>query len=731
MAMLKTVLCVFLLWFFCGVTALFGQKTEEPLLLADEKLFGERYIVCRGNAELFWQTYHVLADEIVYDTQERTVRASGRVALNDRDNVISGDTFSIDLKEMKGEMSNVYGMAPPSISFRTDKLIQTDQQTFLFDNLIFSSCGQLKPDWSIRSQNGIIKKDRYIEMKHLVFRINLFGGLPILYLPYLRYPIQKDGRSTGFLFPQIGTSAQKGFYVRNAFFWDIASNADITTRLDWFGLVGTGLEANLRYLFHGGTKGEIRYYHFFHRQDSEFRLADKDSDYQLEAFHDQRLPFLDTRLSVNINRESNPTLRQLFSDHFFMAHYSTFFSRVRAESRILKNLTFAISASRNETYFSAEKKANITEYLPSMSLTLSQQKLFVLPGRLNVSISAEQVSRMGGIINPADHLYDTDVKTRRLIFKPKYTLAVFDTPWMNLSLDMASQFQIYSNRRDPVTQMVVDEPLSLSANTFSINMQGLKFERIIKGRNKTLQHLIYPEITFSYSSTFDEDLQKQVIKVDNQGFSPYSYVSFSLHNYLRQRNHSGKDRSRREFIALTLGIDYYLDPEEAHYGRKIDDEFVPWGPANGTFKISPSQALSFSTSLSYNLYRRYPTYSMISMQAGTDSSPFNGSFYLSQSKDPYYQDNLFNQTSLGSELRIDPEGWPFRIKGQLNYNITMSLLTAGFMMDLKLQCWSASFGINQQLIFRSGEWVADLRFQFGVRLGHLNMVQDLLSMRDR
>lgn len=725
-------LCLGSLLLFCAVAAVLAQEANsgDPVILGDEKLFDGRFYTCRGNAELFYQTYHVFADEIVYDTRERIVRASGRVAMSDRDNVISGDSFTMDLKAMKGEMENVFGLAPPTLSFQTPHLRQTDPETFRFDKLTFSSCGQLNPDWSIASRKGKIKKDRYIEMSDLVFRINLFGGLPVFYLPYLRYPIQKDGRSTGFLFPEFGHSKQKGPFIRGAFFWDIASNADLTLKADWYGKVGIGLGADLRYIFHGGVKGEFSYYRFRHRNGSEFSLDKKTWDYQLKAVHSQNLPFLNTRLTVNVSQESNPMLNQLFSDLFYMAHISNYYYRVRSETRLLKNLSLIIGASSNEIYYTNQKNSNITEYMPSIQLNLSQQKLSFIPGYLNIGLSAERVSRSGESIYPDDDLYDWEISSERFMIKPKYTLPVFDLPWLNLNLDLASQFHFYSNRKDPTTKLVVDEPIQMVSHSLSLNLQGLKLERVYRSDEKLLQHLFYPEVRFTLSSTFDEETKAQVVRVDNADYSPYSSVSFLLHNFIRLKKRGMDSGSpRQELLSWTLGVDYYLDPEEANYGRAIDGEYVPWGPVRNQLRFHPAEWLSLTASLSYNSYVKFFQNAMLSLQFGREDQPAEWTVYYSAYKNPYNPNNPFTQSSLGSSIRISPDTFPLSLRGNLNYNITQTLLSAGLMMDIKLQCWSVGLGVQQRQVWSNGAWIKDFQFQFGVRLGHLSMLQDLLSMK--
>lgn len=722
-----------LLWLLSTFALAMHAQSEEPFILGDEKIIEGQFYICRGNAELFWKTYHVFADEIVYDTREKIVRASGRVAMSDKDNVISGDSFRINLREMTGEMQNVVGVAPPAVTFRTEKLQQADKDTFRFKSLQFSSCGQLTPDWSIRSQQGKIKKNEYIQMSHVVLKINLFGGIPIFYFPYMRYPIQKEGRSTGFLFPNFGLSKQKGFFLRNAFFWAPAKNFDITAKIDWFEQVGVGIGGDVRYIFHGGTRGNLSYYNIMHRADSVFSQNDSQTDYQLSAFHEQRLPFLQSRLTVSVNRESNPMVRQLFSESFAIAQNAKFFSRISFESQLLKNLSFSAGASSNETYFTYEKKSVTVESLPSLSLRLSQQKLPFLPGRISLNLSAEKISRKGTSIYPDDSLYDSDVGTSRLIINPQYTVPVFDKSWLNLSLDLSSQIQLYSNRKDPVSGDIVDDPLSLSAHSVSMSLQGIKLEKIYQNAKSQLQHLFFPEITFSYSSSFDDILKKQIVRIDNRDYSPFSYVSFALKNKLRKKSTGQKDRYPKELLDWSIGISYFMDPENANKGRKLEGEYVRWSPIQNTLRFSPTKQISLNLSLQYTIYVRLMTSTMISLSLANEERSIDSSLYYSYHQDPYFPNNPYaKRSSLGSSIKLNPEGWPLALNGELAYimNKNENNLTAGLRCDINFQCWTVEIGAHRVLIRdRDNKIIPDLRFQFGVRLGHMSTVTDLLSSR--
>jgi LPS-assembly protein len=73
-----------------------------------------------------------------------------------------------------------------------------------------------------------------------------FKGVPLLYLPYLSFPL--ESRKTGFLFPDIGHSSRSGAQVMAPFYWNIRPNADFTAMPTWYAKRGIDLGGEFRFL---------------------------------------------------------------------------------------------------------------------------------------------------------------------------------------------------------------------------------------------------------------------------------------------------------------------------------------------------------------------------------------------------------------------------------------------------------------------------------------------------
>jgi LPS-assembly protein len=74
-----------------------------------------------------------------------------------------------------------------------------------------------------------------------------FGGVPILYLPYISFPIS-DARKSGILTPEIGSAGRSGNEIRVPYYWNIAPNYDATITPRLLTNRGLQLETQFRYL---------------------------------------------------------------------------------------------------------------------------------------------------------------------------------------------------------------------------------------------------------------------------------------------------------------------------------------------------------------------------------------------------------------------------------------------------------------------------------------------------
>ncbi|MDQ1350706.1 MAG: export transporter periplasmic protein LptC, partial [Acidobacteriota bacterium] len=444
------------------------QQTSEIKVNAQNQYMDENKLIASGNVEIAWEDYRFFADYLEFNQDTKELMAKGRVTMSSKETIITGEKLTFNLKDRSGEIYDTYGQMPPTIRYTTDKLSQVDNNTLTFKKLDFTSCTQCVPRWKITCSKGKIKKEKYIEMSNVLFKIK---KVPIFYLPYLRYPVDKDGRATGILMPNFGTSSLRGFFLLNAFFWAIKPNVDLTLYFDYYAKAGIGMAEEFRYLFRQ-MDGHIKFYLFKYKKDNIVG-AEKSSDYYLKWEHKQRINFLNTRITIAIDRQSDANFLRLFSNNFDSVLTRMSRSQASIDSSFA-NVRLSISGMQNDTFYTFANKSTRLSYLPQIKLNWNQQKLWVLPGYFSLAASYTTVERVGKTYDEDELIYVSDVSSTRFSLNPSYMLGLLRFPWLNAYLAMETQYTYYPKSKDPNAKGVVilDEPLQLYYHSANLTIKG-------------------------------------------------------------------------------------------------------------------------------------------------------------------------------------------------------------------------------------------------------------------
>jgi lipopolysaccharide assembly outer membrane protein LptD (OstA) len=651
--------------------------------------------------------------------------------------VLSGEKLKFNLKTHSGELVDTYGLLSPFVRYETDRFNQVDQQTLTFKRLDFSSCSQIVPRWKITCRRGKIKKEKYVEMNDVLLRIK---NIPILYLPYLRYPIQKDGRTTGLLFPKIGNSSLRGFSLQNSFFWAIRPNIDTTFSFDYYSKLGLGFGNEWRYLF-GKASGSAQLYWFSYRENNGVYNETR-SDYYLEASHRQTMSFLNSRLILNVNTQSRPEFLRLFDNNFDRLLTTNFQSSFSWTSTF-SNLDVSLNASRRETYYTFLNQSRVVEYLPALSLNLSQQKLGKLPGYFSLAADYQSVRR-GGVNYEEEPLFETNVNSQRLTVVPEYQLPLLNLPWLNFSLNVQSKNTLYAKSIDPKTKTVTDEPLYMKYHTVQASLQGPVFFRIYNSGKNKLKHVIEPEFEFRYVTAVTN--RDRLISVDYFDYPSYSYAGFSLTSRLLAKNEGAGDtsgekneakgkKSKRkgrdsgdsvnELLSLRIAQEYFFDPAEASYFRKIGGVYPTFSELSSSLRLRPNSDLVFDAALAYNYYTNDFSRFNLHLTYQRPDSPLSGTLSYSSYKNPYAKaDYVLNRSILGGNMQLTIPQFPIKLQVEADYDFTDNKFRYGSVKaNFDYQC--LVFNTECKIFDYFGR--SEFQFRFGLTFGNLGAVADFFG----
>jgi hypothetical protein len=123
----------------------------------------------------------------------------------------------------------------------------------------FTTCVQPAPRWQMTGSSGTVTLEDHVSMKNVTFRVK---HVPLLYIPYLYYPLKKEDRATGFLIPSYSASGVRGQGLSNAFFIAMGRSQDATLYYDCILKSGQGAGADYRYVAAPGSQGNGRFYMF-------------------------------------------------------------------------------------------------------------------------------------------------------------------------------------------------------------------------------------------------------------------------------------------------------------------------------------------------------------------------------------------------------------------------------------------------------------------------------------
>jgi LPS-assembly protein len=740
------ILIIFLIVCMMDAAAQAPQRsTELPITLkAEHQEFTEDRAIASGSVEISWEDYKIYADYMEYNLKTKEIMAKGRVTMISKETVLSGEKLQFNLNDRTGVIYDVYGQVPPSVSYKTDKLTQVDNDTLTFDKINFTSCTQLVPRWRISCTKGKIKKDKYIDMNNVVFKIK---KIPVFYVPYLRYPLTESGRATGFLFPGIGRSNLRGFFLFNSFYWNIKPNVDLTLGLDYYGKAGIGLNEEFRYLFKF-MDGDIKFYYFKYKPgvvlaEGEKAPADNSfysmnsSDYLLEMNHKQSINFLNTKIIVSIDKQSDANFLRLFSNDFDAVLRRISRSSVSLTSNFANNIRFSVNGAIHDTYYTFNNSSQSLRYLPSISLNWNQQKIWILPGRFSLDTSYSSVQRVGKSYDEDEGLYVTDISSQRFNIQTIYSLSMIRTPWLAVKTDLSSKHSFYAKSRDPnisisKPEAILDEPLHLSYNTAAVEMKGPIFSKIFEFKNSKWKHLIEPKITMRYVTQVDPDERVKLIPVDNFDYPSYSFVGFSLTNRLLTKGKTASSAS--EVLSYIVSQDYYFEPELAHRGRTINGEFPEFSELTNTLRFRPFKYFSLDAQLIYNYFLESETFLnnftriRVNLSYTNRNSFLWGNFNFTRYVNPYLtKTHVFNRDVIGGRLNLDIPGFPIKLDSNINYDITAKEFRYGSTRIIfDYQCLKL---IGELRMFRYGGRI-ETQFNVGITFGNLGMVKDYLGIQD-
>jgi LPS-assembly protein len=232
-----------------------------PAALLEPSGEGRAIEVLTGRADLQLGGQASFADGILLRDRDRLLRAdgarydaatgrfsvSGDVEFRDAGTRILGSSASYDSGSgafsFAGARFDLYGLPARGSAGRLE--VQQDTGKLSLEDVTYTTCAEDQEDWLIRASRITVNSETGMAS---AWNARLeFLGVPILYAPYLTYPVTNQ-RKTGLLLPELGSSSKRGLDVAVPWYWNIAPTYDATLTPRYMSRRGVQAQGEFRYL---------------------------------------------------------------------------------------------------------------------------------------------------------------------------------------------------------------------------------------------------------------------------------------------------------------------------------------------------------------------------------------------------------------------------------------------------------------------------------------------------
>jgi len=525
------------------------------------------------------------ADEVEVFEGEDKVLARGNVVLTQGNNRIAADHAEFNTRTRLGTFYSARGMAnipPPRQAPQPGGIIVPtatglDTDVYFFGETVeklgikkykitnggFSTCVQPTPRWELFADTVVLNVDHYTVLRQAVFTVK---GVPVLYLPYVYYPTQEDGRATGFLLPTYGHTTIDGHVIHNEFFWAINRSMDATVAYDYLSKTGGRAETEYRYNMGAGANGSI---------DANV-LNEKGGTYNQPDGSTVPRP---AGRSFTVRGGAN----QIFPGNFRGRAYVDYFSSIITNQTY--NPDVNVSTSNNRRYggnvvgmwrswslngtfdrtewFSSTISSAVSGSTPRITLSRNERPLFgTSPLYFAMSGEAAHLDRTTTNVGSFD-----DRSVSRFDLYPQIRYPFRKWQWFTVNTSATWRDTFYTRSIDPVSTLPIDQDLNRTYFAVQAQAVGPVFTRVWDTPDnhyaERFKHTIEPSVTISRTSAID--IQK-IIQIDGTDtVFGTTRVTYGLSNRLYAKRKVGQLSQAQEIVAFDINQSYYVDARAAQF----------------------------------------------------------------------------------------------------------------------------------------------------------------------
>lgn len=320
----------------------------------------QNYIHLTGRVRLQRADQLLHADSVEYNSESSDYHAQGHVHYQDAGQLLSASQMRGNNQANRAVADNVsYQLLASHGNGTAEQGIMLDAEHTRYLRASYSTCDVGHHLWELRAKTIRMDKATGVGVaRSATIRV---GNVPILYVPYFSFPLDKR-RKSGFLAPTLVSNSRSGFAIGTPYYFNLAPNYDATIEPRIYTERGMMLATEFRYLLPGSAgQFSLQYLPNDKRDDTmDYPNAQstKGHDRYLLNVSDSTALWPGWRFNTSINRASD----KLFLRDFGNGLYT------HAVGQLASNAYVYGSGSWWDASFGADVYQNVDPSLPNTVL---------------------------------------------------------------------------------------------------------------------------------------------------------------------------------------------------------------------------------------------------------------------------------------------------------------------------------------------------------------------------
>ncbi|MDX2456851.1 MAG: LPS assembly protein LptD [Gammaproteobacteria bacterium] len=223
-----------------------GSSSEIDMQADKAQASDGNVFTLEGNAVVHYGSQRLDANSITYRQDDNELTAEGEIRFMAPGLIIDGEDATLYPDVEKGSLKNItYALTDAHGRGSADVLNLKTRDQHQLEAASYTTCPPDNYDWLLSAkQVDLDRAEGLGTARHAKLALK---GVPILYTPYITFPID-DRRRSGLLIPKIGQTEDTGVDISIPYYWNIAPDKDATITPRYMSDRGLMIGGEFRYL---------------------------------------------------------------------------------------------------------------------------------------------------------------------------------------------------------------------------------------------------------------------------------------------------------------------------------------------------------------------------------------------------------------------------------------------------------------------------------------------------